>query len=295
MAITSSKTRINRRRDTRKLFVWLDQVRGDPELSPSAFKVAYEIGQHFNSRHGGAAWPSSLTIATNIGVDKATVIRAVRHLRERGHLKVDPGHAGRGHASRYFMVLRKGPAVDLSEPEKLPPQKVHQRTFSGLIKGALEPRKGAPAHLNYLEPPMGDAKASPIEGERERSRALAVIPAGAPAPVDGAPDGKKAVDRLAVNRFRELLAIWQRPWGEDETAAHRAFVIACREAEPEAIIAASRAWVASADDPRFLKPLATWLAKGLWQKPPPQRRSMRNGGKVSLSALALEIGGWGRS
>jgi DNA-binding transcriptional MocR family regulator len=111
MATTSRKTRINRRRDTRKLFVWLDQVRSDPELSSSAFKVAYEIGQHFNSGHGGAAWPSSLTIATNIGVGKATVIRMVQQLRERGHLKIDPGKAGRGHSNQYFMVVRKGSAA----------------------------------------------------------------------------------------------------------------------------------------------------------------------------------------
>src|SRR5258705_4334384 len=111
METANTNTRINRRRDTRKLFVWLDQIRGDPELPPSAFKVAYEIGQHFNARHGGAAWPSSLTIATNIGVGKATVIRVVQQLRERGHLKIDPGKAGRGHSNQYFMVVRKGPVA----------------------------------------------------------------------------------------------------------------------------------------------------------------------------------------
>jgi hypothetical protein len=49
---------------TRRLFVWLDQVKADPELSPVAFMVAYEIGQHFDHRHGGTAWPSSLTPAS---------------------------------------------------------------------------------------------------------------------------------------------------------------------------------------------------------------------------------------
>ena len=137
---------------TRKFFVWLDQVKADPELSTAAFMVAYEIGQHFNARHGGAAWPSSLTIATNIGVDKATVIRAVRRLRERGHLTVEPGRAGAGHSNRYKMskLKKKGAPVHLSEPEK----------------GAPVSQKGAPAHLNYLKPPMGTLTASP-KGERE--------------------------------------------------------------------------------------------------------------------------------
>lgn len=123
-----------------------------------------------------------------------------------------------------------------------------------------------------------------------------MIPAtGALAPDGGAPEeGKKAVDRLVVDWFPELLAVWQRPWGDDAAAAHRAFAMACREAEPDEIIAAARAWV-SAVEPRFLKPLAEWLAKGLWQNQPPHRKPTRNGGKVSLSAIALEIGGWGPS
>ncbi|MCK1382486.1 helix-turn-helix domain-containing protein, partial [Bradyrhizobium sp. 24] len=284
MATTSSKTRINRRRETRKLFVWLDQVRGDPELSPSAFKVAYEIGQHFNSRHGGAAWPSSLTLATNIGVGKATVIRVVQQLRERGHLKIDPGKAGRGHSNQYFMVVRKGAAAHHKPAEKTSAsagfQDANKRStsepFAEPIKGPFSTLKGPPVDLNYLEPPMGPPSAVPI-GEGERSRALAVIHATAPAPVGGAVEERKeAVDRLVVDRFPELLAVWQRPWGDDDIAAHRAFVIACREAEPDEIIAAARAWVSAADDPRFLKPLTEWLAKGLWRNQPPQRRPQRN-------------------
>jgi Helix-turn-helix domain len=274
----------NRRRDTRKLFVWLDQIRSDRELPPVAFLVAYEIGQHFNARYGGAAWPSSLTIANNIGVGKATVIRVVRQLRERGHLTVEPGRAGgppgRGHSNRYRMskLSKKGSSANPLEPEK----------------GSTRNPKGFIAmDLNYLEPPTGDAKeASPV-GERESELALAV-PAGALAPVGGAPEEKNKA--LIEDRFAELLAIWQRPWGEDdEDAAHRAFASACREADPGDIIASARSWVAVADDPRFLKPLTKWLAKDLWRNQPPSPRQKRNGGKVSLSRLALEIGSqWGR-
>jgi hypothetical protein len=300
MATIDSKTCANRRRDTRKLFVWLAQVKADPELSPSAFKVAYEIGQHFNSRHGGAAWPSSLTIATNIGVGKATVIRVVEQLRERGHLRVDPGQAGRGHSNQYFMVVRKGAAAHPKPAAKTcigaGPHDVNKRStsepFAEPIKGPFSTPKGPPVDLNYLEPPMGPPSAVPIEGRESGSLALTAIPATAPAPVGGAvEEGKEAADRLVVDRFAELLAVWQRPWGEDEPAAQRAFVIACREAEPDEIIAAARAWVSAADDPRFLKPLAAWLTKSLWQNQPPQRRPTRNGGKVSLFETMLRAGG----
>ncbi|MET4016055.1 helix-turn-helix domain-containing protein [Bradyrhizobium sp. S3.2.12] len=296
MASTDSKTRTNRRRETRNLFVWLDQIRGDPDLSPVAFKVAYEIGQHFNARHGGAAWPSSLTIAANVGVGKATVIRAVRQLRERGYLNIDPGKAGRGHSNQYFMGMPKGASPHLKPAARTragagsrnAKKRSISEPFREPIKGPFETQKGPPVDLNYLEPPMGPPSAVP-KGERERSRSLACIP-GAPAPVGGArEEGKEAVDRLVVDRFAELLAIWRRPWGEDDAAAHRALAVACREADPDDIIAAARAWV-SAVEPRFLKPLATWLTNGLWQNQPPQRKPTRNGGKVSLSALALEIG-----
>ncbi|MBR0877762.1 DNA-binding transcriptional MocR family regulator [Bradyrhizobium barranii subsp. barranii] len=176
MATANIQTRTNRRRETRKLFVWLDQVRSDPELSPSAFKVAYEIGQHFNSRHGGAAWPSSLTVATNIGVGKATVIRVVQQLRQRGHLEIDPGKAGRGHSNQYFMVVRKGAAAR-SKPAAKDGTSVGSRTankrsttepFAEPIKGPFSTLKGPPVDLNYLEPSMGTAFSGPHRGERER-------------------------------------------------------------------------------------------------------------------------------
>jgi hypothetical protein len=283
MATTDTKS-TSKRRDTRKLFVWLNQVKGDPELSPVAFMVAYEIGQHFNSQYGGAAWPSSLTIAINIGADKATVIRAVRRLRERGHLTVEPGRAGgppgRGHSNRYRMSKpeRNGVSAHPLEPRK----------------GALEPRKGAPAHLNYLKPSKGDAKASP-QRERESELALAVIPASAPAPVGAALEGKE----VAVDRFADLWALWSaaRSWPDsdvDEAAALRSFALACREARPDDIVACAHAWV-SVIEPRYLSTLSKWLLGRGWNKRPPARRQ-RNGGKVSLSAIALEIGSqWGRS
>lgn len=294
MASTNSKTRSSRRLDTRKLFLWLDQVRSDPELSPSAFKVAYEIGQHFNSRHGGAAWPSSQTIATNIGVGKATVIRVVRQLRERGHLKIDPGKAGRGYSNKYFLILKKG-AAHLKPPAKTCTgagfQDANKRSTSGpfaeQIKGPFSTLKGPPVDLNYLEPPMGTLSAFPIE-ERERSRALAVIPASAPAPVGGALEqGKEAVDR-----FPELWALWSssRSWPDgnlDEFLARRSFDLACREAPPNEIIACAQAWV-SAVAPRYLSTLSKWLLGRGWTKQPPARRQ-RNGGKIALSPLTFDV------
>ena len=58
---------------TRDLFAWLNQVKADSDLPPSAFKVAFEIGQYIN-RKSGEAWPSTGTIGKGIAMSKATVI-----------------------------------------------------------------------------------------------------------------------------------------------------------------------------------------------------------------------------
>jgi hypothetical protein len=133
---------------------------------------------------------------------------------------------------------------------------------------------------------MGPPSAVPIE-ERERELALAV-PTSAPAPVGGALEGKE----VAVDRFAELWARWSaaRSWPDshgDELAARHAFAIACREADPDEIIAAARAWV-SAVEPRYLSTLSKWLLGRGWRKPPPARRLRK--GKPALAELMIMRG-----
>jgi hypothetical protein len=240
---------------TRRLFLWMNQVKADPELSPVAFMVAYEIGQHFNSKHGGAAWPSSLTIATNIGVDKATVIRAVRQLRERGHLKVDPGKAGRGHSNRYRMAKPKikGAAAHLSEP----------------IKGASGPRKGAPAHLNHLEPSMGTLTASP-KGERYGSRALTD------------PGALRLEGSAPKEEFDKLWSLWSShrnfpDTDDDEARGREAYVaIVPGEVSPGELHSHAEAHIAGVKANSLkVGDLWKWLARNNWRKDPPPPKPKR--------------------
>jgi hypothetical protein len=288
MATTDTTPRTNRRRDTRKLFVWLNQVKADAELSPVAFLVAYEIGQHFNARHGGAAWPSSLSIATNIRMSERSVIRAAKLLAQRGHLKIDPGKAGRGHSNQYFMVLQKGAAAHLKPVAKPAPAQVSKASR----KPASVALKPAPAQENYLEPSMGPPSAVPIDGRENGSRALTVIPAVALAG-GGAPEGKE----VAVDRFADLWALWSsaRLINKDQHKAEawRVFAIVCRDEAPhDEIMSRARRYLAGkADDRQRIYQLADWLSNDNWRKPPPSPQPQRNGGKVSLSSLALEIGG----
>jgi hypothetical protein len=288
---------------TCKHFQWLNQIKADRELLPSAFIIAFEIGQHFNRKRGGAAWPSYLTIANAVGLDEATVVRLVRRLHQRGHIKIEPGKRGRGHPNRYFMVVQKPARAQVSQK----------------IKPASEPLKPAPTQENLLEPLMGNAKAFPHKVERDRANAHAPLDvAGAlkgAAPSFEEEDASKKenpcntendarfsekggeknvvttfsrspetsadasnVVVLGADTFAELAEIWARPWADDEAVDRMAFAKALREgADPAEIVEAAKCWAAAADAPRYLQPLAKWLNGRGWEKAPPTRRRRHHG------------------
>ena len=101
---------------TGDIFRWLDQVAFDPDLPPSAFKIAYVIAEHVN-RQSGEAWPSSRTIAKACALSQPTVIELVPKLVANGHLALEPGRAGRGHSHRYRLIPKDRP-VDHSRSIK---------------------------------------------------------------------------------------------------------------------------------------------------------------------------------
>jgi hypothetical protein len=73
--------------------------------------------------------------------------------------------------------------------------------------------------------------------------------------------------------FAKLLAIYDRGFLDDPEPAWRAWVRAIASgADHDEIMAGARLWVAAADAPRFLKPLAVWLDREGWLKEPPARR-----------------------
>jgi hypothetical protein len=120
-------------------------------------------------------------------------------------------------------------------------------------------------------------------GERECSRALAVVPR-APVAYAGARE-----------KFDALVAIWKRPHGdEDVEAGWRGFVAQCRQGDPDeiaaAILASGHRWVAAYQHkPEMLKPLWRWLSEGTWKNQPPSPKPKRNAGKASLANIALAV------
>jgi hypothetical protein len=152
-----------RKRDdyTKDRLDWLDQVAADPELPASAFKVAFAIATSLWRNKGTVtlvsestgptddvreAWIGTRDIADKIAMSRFTVMTMVGRLEERGHLEVDLGKPGRGHANHNRLV-RKGAHTSLLEDVQ--------------EKRSQKP-KGAPANL--------------LDGEKVRQQ----TPRGAP-------------------------------------------------------------------------------------------------------------------
>ena len=79
---------------TAKVFRWLHQVNEDVELPASAAKVAIRLSRDFNEEQGGKAWSACKTMGDDIGLSERHVIRAIRALEARGHLRVQWGKQG---------------------------------------------------------------------------------------------------------------------------------------------------------------------------------------------------------
>jgi hypothetical protein len=83
-----------------------DQVLADQELPPSAFKVAYLVGQLGWKTD---AWASETTIARRVGLHPDTVGDLIHRLADRGHLQITTTGRGRGRTSRYRPIIKQGP------------------------------------------------------------------------------------------------------------------------------------------------------------------------------------------
>jgi hypothetical protein len=92
---------------TRLTFAWLRQVNRDPGLLGNDIRVCLQLINHFKEDDdGGRAWPSCKAIGEPIGVSEHTVIRSVRRIHDRGHLRVVWGKAGRGYPNQYWMAVK---------------------------------------------------------------------------------------------------------------------------------------------------------------------------------------------
>jgi hypothetical protein len=234
---------------------WIDAIQRRRDLSPAARLIGGRLGWHKNLKTGQCN-PGYGTLADESGYPLRTAKRAIAELERKGCITINRTAGGLETNSYTLMTgVTTSPVAEHVTGDK-------RRT------SPVSPR-----HPNLEELPVGDAYASPNRGRES----VAHVRNEPPRPVDGRADARPPGKREGKQEdagFDQLRVLWQRPWIDDDRAAKRAYAIACREgANPGDIAEAAAAWIAAADAPRFLPPLARWLAGHGWEKVPPVKRT----------------------
>jgi hypothetical protein len=86
---------------------WQRQLVADPKMLLSALGVGIAISWHLN-HDSRDAWPGITELATLTGHTRMTVLRAVKWLEQRGHVRVKRGWVSKGRRAknRYFPVIK---------------------------------------------------------------------------------------------------------------------------------------------------------------------------------------------
>ena len=277
-----------------KKFRRFEQLAADTRMPLLALRACIVIGSKCSLDGGGVAIIGQDKIAEKLGVWRQAANQALRQAIALGHLEAI--QRGRNKPNGYRMVLKDEAAetagTDVRDSRTT--GRNESRTSSSnesRTSVVRESRTDSP----FFSP--GAPTEPPGEGERASAYALNFSPGGAPpltrdpaeedSPAAAPPSRQESpVERSRSvargERFGELREIWRRPWPDDDAADQRAFEMACREVAPDEIIEAAVQWVAAADAPRFLPPLARWLANRGWEKSPPTKaRGGGNGARRS--------------
>jgi len=251
----------------REKFLWLDQVRADPELTPLAFMLAYVIAGLVNEDKG-YAWPSVARLAAECRVTEAGVKKVIRRLVEREHLRVEFG-VGRGKTNRYRWILKDAVSAN-ADPQ-------------GDGQNAVPCDQGGRARLSPRRQ-KGATPVAPIQSERgncgfEKGQ-LPFQKGVTPVTPISIKDSKED----PFYRFPPPQRAQTAPAGFDDfwraypkkvarADAMRAYVLALQHAPVEDVLRGAMRYAneRGSEDPRFTKHPATWLRKACWRDPPKPR------------------------
>jgi hypothetical protein len=265
---------------TAKVFRWLHQVNADPELPASAAKVAIRLSPDFNEGWGGKAWSAFKTMGDDISLSERHVIRAIRALEARGHLRVQWGKQGRGHSSQYWMLERE---PDLFDDEKPAPAPVFEQNKTG-ISGTVKPASGV------RKPASGVVKPAPAPETLSRptdqpSRGTHRVPKTQPPRVR--PKKKKeAGGEDEDEAFARFWALYPRHDARER--ARKAFAAAVKAGvDPEMIIGRARVYaiterqrIERGEDPKYTMYAVNWLRDRPWENPLPPGIVLDQAGNV---------------
>lgn len=271
-----------------KIFRWLKQVNADPELPASAAKVAIRLSPDFNEGLGGKAWSAFKTMGEDISLSERHVIRAIRALEARGHLRVQWGKQGRGHSSQYWMLERE---PDLFDDLKPAPAPVFQKNKTG-ISGTRKPASGVrkPASVVVKPAPAPEILSRSTD---QPSRGTHRVPKTQPPDQVGEKkaSGKRKQQRRGPaddggEMFAQFWAVYPRHDARER--ARKAFAAAVKAGvDPELIIARARVYaiteqvrIAREHTPKYTLYAVNWLGDRPWESPLPNGVVLDQAGNV---------------
>ena len=134
-------------------------------VAPSTKLVAVAIAQRAGAS-SGLAWPGMGTLATDTGLHRSSVIRAVKELEQGGHLTVTRFKVGKKNASNRYRLppMQSSTVTPPSLTVTLPPS----LTVEPEPVRTLEPVKKAAAPLPVPDPEGVDEKPQAETGRADR-------------------------------------------------------------------------------------------------------------------------------
>lgn len=174
-----------------RVFAWLRNICRDRAVSASAFRLAFEISQHFDN--AGECFPGQKSLADATGSDVRTVRRLIEELVEAGHLTVKP-HASKFRTSVYRMTdnRTKMPGLERTDlsgqsGQKCPVTNETERTFLAgepdtdvrsertflAVRADKNVRESTsePLSIHFREPLQRESEASPADLFKEKATA----------------------------------------------------------------------------------------------------------------------------
>lgn len=252
----------------REKFLWLDQVRADPELTPLAFMLAYVLADLVNEGEG-YAWPSVAYLAAECRVTERGVQKVIRRLVECGRLSVELGN-GRGETNRYRWIVgnddarRAGDARNENRPSRCDGKAQHASFFS-------DRKERTPVHPIEAERVNHGSQ----KGEQPFQKGRTTVH-----PTLSNESIYDPIYRLSPRRSAQSPPIgfgdfWRAyPKKVARSAAMCAFARAVQQVTPDELIRGAICYAAErqGEDPRYTKHPATWLNKTCWNDtiPPPR-------------------------
>ncbi len=258
----------------REKFVWLDQVRSDPELTPLAFMLAYVLADLVNEREG-CAWPGIVQLAAQCHVTGKGAKKVIRSLVVRGHLCVEAG-VGRGRTNRYRWIIKVEDGRRVGSASRA---RDDHNVFPSSREVAPQVPISAQKRATGVPPfDAGKGNCGPEKGELVfQKRGTTVPPTLFNEFIYDPPERSSARQHAQILPigFNDFWRIY--PKKVDRGEALRAFAKASENAPFEDIVRGAMRYAdeRTGQDPRFTKHPATWLSKACWTDPTlAQRQSL---------------------